>query len=139
PLAMCSALVGEGASSKLLILWRVLKDPQAARNTPGEVRLTTFDGVRFGPMATLPFDLVAMTVVTEPGQPLPLLFGARAATDDATIAVWRQTAAGTFEPEGAPVAYEREGLMGSQGVVGLASTMAGDRLLLAAQVGSTIR
>lgn len=143
PALMASAEL-PGPRPRLLLFWRVLADPTGPRSGPGELRWTTFevgdDGApAFGTTAKLPFDLVAATAVTGPAGDVLLLGVENGPEDDQgpAIRLWRIGGAGPELVERVP--YEREGFAGKAGVAALAAATSGDRLLVVAQIGGSIR
>lgn len=144
PPAWVTSAEQPGPRPRLLLFWRVLADPAGPRAGPGEVRWTTFDAPTgeppaFGATAKLPFDLVAAAAVTGEGGEVLLLGVPNEAEGDEgpAIHVWRVGAAGPELVEKIP--YEREGLAGKAGVAALAATTSGERLLVVAQIGGSIR
>lgn len=128
---------------KLLLFWRVVRDPAAPRSG-GEVRWTSFDGAAFGTIDKAREDLVAFAAVTVADgagrPPRPLLFAQRATEGDGdapAITVLRLGAADLEIVE--QVDYEREGLTRSSGVAALSVAVTRGRTLLVAQIGGAIR
>lgn len=144
PVAFTAAVDGEGAAARVVLVWRVVRDPAAPR-AGGDVRWATFDGKAFSTAASLGEDHLALALATLPGPPPARtprvqLFAQRAASaeEEAPSITVLQLGPAGFEPvESIP--YEREGLARAAGVAALAAGVTKDRTLLVAQIGSAIR
>ncbi len=144
PVAFSAAIDGDGATARVVLVWRVVRDPAAPR-VGGDVRWSTFDGKAFSPFASLTEDLLALAAATLPG-PAPAraprvhLFAQRAssAEEEAPSITVLQFGPAGFEPAES-IPYEREGLARAAGVAALAAGVTKDRTLLVAQIGSAIR
>jgi len=131
---------GPNDGARLLLVWRVTPDGKPAGD--GVLRWTTFDGEAFGELGELPVDLAAIAAVVADGlgadAARPLVLGAPRGLEEPEIRAWALEEDAWVEAEAVP--YEpAERLTGAGAIHSLAADLVGERLVLFAQVGGSIR
>lgn len=145
PVSFASTIDDQG---RLLLVWRVLRDPLQGRQSPGETRWTWFDGQRFGPLQVAPKDLAAFAVCRASGfgdeAEGVLLLGLAPEDSEPRIEVWG-LAGEAFQLRPQALDYPREGFAGQAGLAALAvhelrfGPDKAPRLVVLAQIGGAIR
>jgi uncharacterized RDD family membrane protein YckC len=136
PALFTSAVATQGGAPRLVLFWRVVA-PAGTSGASGELRWATFDGKTLAPWSKLPVDVIAASAVTAPTGEAMLLGVAPDDEEHPAILVWRLGGAGLEPVEQVP--YTREGFAGGSGIAALGAAVARDRLLVVAQIGSSIR
>ena len=145
PVSFASLIDDQG---RLVLVWRVLRDPAQGRQSAGEVRWARFDGQAFTPLSAGPKDLAALALCRATGfgseAERPLLLGLAPNDNQPRIEVWALTEGG-FQLQPETIDYPREGFAGQAGLAALAAAQLqsgpehAPRLVVLAQIGGAIR